>query len=139
MDINLDHFNILVEDWERTVNFYYSLFGFVEGKNVIDGRKNYLYTADHKNALIHLTSIQSKEESNKNPDKPHQIQATPVSQNQNTGALDHIALNVSKGNFDLLLEKLDFFKIKYRISQGKARQIWFFDPNGVKLEVFDGG
>ena len=72
-----------------------------------------------------------------NPESPFQVQATSGSQNQNTGALDHIALVVGSADFDLLIEKLDALKVAYRISIEQPRQMWFFDPNGVKIEIAD--
>ena len=137
MKIRIDHLNILVEDWDATVAFYHELFGFVEGRHVPDGRKNYLYSADRNQALIHLSTLDSKARTLANPDNPFQIQATPSSQNKNTGALDHIAWVVESADFDLLLEKLSALKIKYRILKDQPRQMWFFDPNGVKLEITD--
>ncbi len=135
--IQIDHLNILVEDWDKTVEFYSNLFGFVEGKHVPGARKNYLYTADHAHALIHLSTLESKARTLANPDSPFQVQATPGSQNTNTGALDHIALLISAADFDALRQKLDAFKIEYRILEAKPKQMWFFDPNGVKLEITD--
>ncbi len=137
MKIRIDHLNILVEDWGKTVAFYHQLFGFIEGKHVPEGRKNYLYTADRSQALIHLSTLDSKARTLANPDNPFQVQATPGSQNQNTGALDHVALVVGPVDFDLLIKKLDALKIEYRISREQPRQMWFFDPNGVKLEITD--
>ncbi len=137
MKIRIDHLNILVEDWDKTVAFYHQLFGFIDGKHVPGGRKNYLYTADRRTALIHLSTLESKERTLANPESPFQVQATPGSQNQNTGALDHVALVVGSADFDLLIKKLDALKIAYRISRETPRQMWFFDPNGVKLELTD--
>lgn len=135
MKISIDHINVLVEDWDKTV-FYNEIFGFVEGKHVSGGRKNYLYTADHNRAIIHLSSMESKARSLADTSRPHQIQATPVSQNENTGALDHIAFNVYPIDFDKLFERLEA-RGQYRISETSPRQMWFFDPNGVKLEISD--
>jgi len=137
MKVRIDHLNILVEDWDKTVEFYHQLFGFIEGKHVLDGRINYLYTADHSRALIHLSTLESKARTLANPDSPFQVRATPGSQNQNTGALDHIAWVVGSADFDLLLTKLDILKIGYRLSKDQPRQMWFFDPNAVKLEITD--
>jgi catechol 2,3-dioxygenase-like lactoylglutathione lyase family enzyme len=137
MRVRMDHLNILVENWDKTAEFYNQLFGFVEGKNVPNGQKNYLYTADHSQSLIHLSTLDSKARTLANPDNPFQVQATPGSQNQNTGALDHIAWVVGSADFNLLLTKLDTLKIPYRISIKQPRQMWFFDPNGVKLEITD--
>jgi catechol 2,3-dioxygenase-like lactoylglutathione lyase family enzyme len=137
VEIGIDHLNILTENWDATVEFYHQLFGFIEGKHIPDGRKNYLYTADGRHAWIHLSTLESKARRLADPNSPFQIQATPGSQNQNTGALDHVAWAVASADFDVLLNKLDALKIEYRISQELPRQIWFFDPNGVKLEITD--
>ena len=137
VDIEIDHLNILTENWGETVAFYHQLFGFIEGKHVPNGRENYLYGADGRHAWIHLSTLESKARRLADPNSPFQIQATPGSQNQNTGALDHVAWVVPSADFDVLLNKLNALKIEYRISKELPRQIWFFDPNGVKLEVAD--
>ncbi len=137
MQIKWDHLDILVEDWDKTVDFYHQLFGFVEGRHIPGGHKNCLYTADHSQALIHLTTLESKASNLAHPDNPLQIQATPVSQNKNTGAVNDIAWVVESADFDLLLNKLDALKVEYRISRKQLRKMWFFDPNGVKFEIAD--
>ena len=135
MKIRLDHINILVEDWDKTVEFYQQLFGFIEGKNIPNGQKNYLYTADGAHALIHLSTLAGKARNLANLEIPFQVQATPGSENQNTGALDHIALAVRAIDFESILKKLELLKIPYRMSRKEPQQIWFFDPNRVKLEI----
>lgn len=137
MNITIDHLNILTENWDETVAFYHQLFGLIEGKHIPNGRKNYLYTADGHHAWIHLSTLESKARTLADPNSPFQIQATPGSENQNTGALDHIAWAVASADFDILLKRLEAFKIECRISKELPRQVWFFDPNGVKLEITD--
>ena len=135
MKIQLDHINILVEDYAKTVDFYHQLLGFVEGKHIPGGQENYLYTADRAHAVIHLSTLEGKARRLANPETPFQTQATPVSQNQNTGALDHVDLLVSTADFESIVNKLDFSNMPYRISKNESPQLWFFDPNGVKLEI----
>ena len=43
MKIQLNLISIFAENWEQTVDFYGQIFGFIEGKHVPHGHKNYLY------------------------------------------------------------------------------------------------
>ncbi len=130
--LTIDHINILAKDLNTTVNFYNKIFGLVYGATFAGGKSNYLYAADRQHAPIHLETEQRKIEKNQRQEPGFRVHA--VANAEHTGALDHVAFVTDQTSFEAILAALKAENIDYTMA-ASHKQMWFFDPNKVKLEV----
>jgi catechol 2,3-dioxygenase-like lactoylglutathione lyase family enzyme len=112
----LDHFTINVADLERTIRFYDDVLGLKSGARPPLGFPGaWLYCGDR--AVVHLVAGQP-------PAGEH------------NGAFDHIALKAS--DFEATRRQLDAKGIAYNsrgVPGGTRKQIFFSDPDGIKIEL----
>jgi catechol 2,3-dioxygenase-like lactoylglutathione lyase family enzyme len=112
----LDHYTVNVRDLAASVRFYDDVLGLKTGPRPPLGFPGaWLYCGDHP--LVHLVA-----------DRPAEGAAN--------GAFDHVALLAS--GFDEMCRHLEERKIAYRklaIPGGPRRQLFFTDPDGVKIEL----
>jgi catechol 2,3-dioxygenase-like lactoylglutathione lyase family enzyme len=113
----LDHVNIHTADLPGTVQFYVDVIGLEKGdRPTTIGRPGAWLYCDGR-PLIHLIEIDKAEKSG-------------------TGVIDHVAFDTE--GYDTIAGKLKergmAFEAK-ELSDFKIRQLFIYDPNGVKLEL----
>ena len=115
---SLDHVNIRTERLDETVAFYRDVIGLELGE-----RPNFafpgawLYTGGEP--VIHLIGGERG-----------------AGAGVGTGTIDHVAFGAD--DFDGFAAKLSGKSIEYEVRDvpgGKIRQVFLFDPNGVKIEL----
>lgn len=137
----IDHYAILVKDLNETIEFYTYLLGLIHGPKLNGGFGEFLYFPDSSQACIHLLSEEKARHVNNDKAEGFQVYATPAqTQNHlnNTHALDHIAFAADKAVYDEIMAKLKARNIPIRLGEELAPdilQVWFLDPNGIKVEV----
>jgi catechol 2,3-dioxygenase-like lactoylglutathione lyase family enzyme len=137
----LNHFTLLAADPKKTIKFYEEILGLIHGPVLSGGFGYFLYFPNSKHAVIHMIDIPIAEKVNNNKDTGFQLYAQPIPQGgqiPNTGAMDHIAFGLDLEDFEKYRMLLKEKKISHRIGDElapKAYQLWFFDPNGVKIEL----
>ena len=115
----IDHINIIApgEIIDRVSNFYCDVFGFNVGFRPDFNSKGYWLYSDDK-PQIHLTINDS------------------LSQNNNTGFLDHVAFSVTGlSQFVSKLRKCNIDYQSHYVSEIQTTQIFFQDPSGLRLEA----
>jgi catechol 2,3-dioxygenase-like lactoylglutathione lyase family enzyme len=112
---SLDHVNIVTPDLDETVRFYERFIGLRNGE-----RPNFtfpgawLYCGDVP--IIHLIG--------REPDAP------------GTGVVDHFALGATDIKGFVTRARQEGFDYEVRdVPGGRIRQMFVFDPNGVKVEL----
>ncbi len=111
----LQHVNIATTDLQKTVDFYVELLGMTKGERApvrLPGA--WIYSGD--DPIVHLISIDVL------PGK--------------TMGLDHIALEAD--DFEGTMARLEAKGIQFITVDSPERslkQVFFYDPNGVRLEL----
>jgi len=112
----LNHFTVLTDDLERTLDFYVHTLGLKPGPRPDFGFPGvWLYVGDA--ALVHILSDRK----------------LPV---QRSGALDHVAF--SARGLAAVVAQLESRKIDYELRRQPESNIWqlfCFDPNGAQVEL----
>ena len=114
----LDHFTILTNRLAETVDFFVDVLGLEnrpEDRPAFQVQGAWLWLEDR--ALVHLIEIDADKGSA-------------------NGSFDHVAFRTE--NFDALVDKLSSMGVEHSVAdqpQTRLRQLFFDDPNGVKLEV----
>jgi catechol 2,3-dioxygenase-like lactoylglutathione lyase family enzyme len=113
----LDHINIRTADLDGTKRFFMELLGLTEGwRPAFPFPGAWLYSGEQ--AVVHLVAVE-----------------TPFPGSRG-GALDHAAFAVD--DFDAAKARLDAAGVSYRETatpEGRTRQLFFEDPNGVVIEL----
>ncbi len=123
MPINtLNHINIRTDLMEETKDFYVDVVGLDIGFRPEFGDHGYwLYAGD--TAIVHLSPSESDSAARTNPDGMG-------------NGLDHIGLFAA--GLDDMQATLARKSVEYRtnlVSGGKILQVFFYDPNGVLVEL----
>ena len=117
----MNHFNILTDDVEATVDFYLNAVGLESGPRPDLGFPGaWLYAGGRP--ILHVSGGRSKDQL-----KP--------------GVIDHIAFS-AQGLVDTLarLDRLGIHYAHRRQTGAGTWQVFFFDPNGARVELdFDPG
>jgi len=112
----MNHFTILTDDVDATVNFYGDLLGLVAGERPNLGFPGaWLYAGP--TAILHVIGGRPREQL-----KP--------------GVIDHMAFTAS--GLPATLAQLDARGLKYACRQQVGSgtwQVFFFDPNGARVEL----
>jgi catechol 2,3-dioxygenase-like lactoylglutathione lyase family enzyme len=116
MIVGMNHFTVIAEDPQKTLDYYTGLLGLKEGPRPDLGFPGAWLYADGPQALLHLYF-----------DRP-----PPT---QRAGVIDHMAftakdLKAVKARFDEKSVKYDL-----RRQAGGTWQLFSFDPNGAKVEL----
>ena len=115
----VDHFNIVISpsQVEATLRFYCEILGLKEGFRPTFGRPGWwLYTGDHPVLHISLKEIPSTAGT--------------------TGSFDHIALNATDWpGMRTTLERHGVACEEQLVRDNTVRQIFFRDPNGLRVEL----
>lgn len=116
MIVNLNHVNIFSANVDATVAFYSDVLGLAPGWTPdFPVRVQWLYSGGH--ALVHVVEVPS---------------ARPAE----GVAIDHYAFSID--DFDAALRKLEKADCPYKIleiADGRIRQAFITDPNGVRIEL----
>jgi len=118
MIVGMNHFTVIAEDRQKTLDFYVGLLGFAEGHRPdlgFDGA--WLYGGAGTQAILHLYFDR----------KP------PA---QRAGVIDHMAFSAT--DVKAVKARFDDAGIKYDLRRQKDSGIWqlfTYDPNGAKVEL----
>lgn len=113
----VDHINIATQRLEATRAFYVEVLGLVEGPRPPFASAGYwLYAGERP--VVHMQEA------------PKSVGPSDAS------ALNHAAFEVA--DFDAMLERLKLHGVDYHLTTipgSSVRQVFFHDPNGVRLEL----
>jgi len=127
--LKLEHYLVLSDDIDRTRDFYRDVLGMREGfRPQLDFAGYWLYVGD--TASIHIGDWASYSQWTKQVGIPISTRAA------STGAVDHIAFNAS--GFDEMRARLKSHGIEPSenlLDEIGLRQLFFYDPNGVPIEL----
>jgi catechol 2,3-dioxygenase-like lactoylglutathione lyase family enzyme len=125
----LEHYLVLTSDLEATRDFYRDALGMTEGFRPTLGFPGYwMYLG--ATPVIHIAEWNTYTAHSDAKEIP--VTAPAAS----TGAFDHVAFNAV--NFDSVLERLGRHGVtpaRNLVSKSGMRQLFVFDPNGVKIEI----
>jgi catechol 2,3-dioxygenase-like lactoylglutathione lyase family enzyme len=116
MIVGMNHFTVIAEDLERTLDFYVGLLGMEKGPRPDLGFAGAWLYADGR-AVLHVYG-----------DRP-----VPASR---AGVIDHMAFS-AKGLKEVKA-RFDARGVKYDLRQQRGAGTWqlfCFDPNGAKVEL----
>ena len=129
ISISFDHYLLFTNDLEKTVEWYSKVLGIKPGPTPeFDVPVHWLYL-DNK-PIIHAAE--------RNPDNQIEsyIGKVDYKEEAGSGLIDHIAFNST--GLNKMLKRLDALGVEYtehRVDTDSRYQIFFFDPNGVKIEL----
>ena len=129
ISISFDHYLLFTKDLEKTVDWYSKVLDIKPGPTPdFDVPVHWLYLGGHP--IIHAAE--------RSPDNEIESYIGKVDYQQETGSglIDHIAFNST--GLTKMLAKLDSLGVDYterRVDTNSRYQIFFFDPNGVKIEL----
>jgi catechol 2,3-dioxygenase-like lactoylglutathione lyase family enzyme len=127
--LKLEHYLVLSDDIDRTRDFYRDVLGMREGfRPKLDFAGYWLYVGD--TASIHIGDWASYSVWTQSVGIPISTRA------ESTGAVDHIAFNAS--GFDEIRARLKSHGIEPSenvLDEIGLRQLFFYDPNGVPIEL----
>ena len=127
--LKLEHYLVLSDDIDRTRDFYRDVLGMREGfRPKLDFAGYWLYVGD--TASIHIGDWASYSVWTQSVGIPISTRA------ESTGAVDHIAFNAS--GFDEMRARLKSHGIEPSenlLDEIGLRQLFFYDPNGVPIEL----
>jgi catechol 2,3-dioxygenase-like lactoylglutathione lyase family enzyme len=129
ISISFDHYLLFTNDLEKTVEWYSKVLGIKPGPTPeFDVPVHWLYL-DNK-PIIHAAE--------RNPDNQIEsyIGKVDYKEEAGSGLIDHIAFNST--GLNKMLKRLDTLGVEYtehRVDTDSRYQIFFFDPNGVKIEL----
>lgn len=127
--LEIEHFLVLSSDIETTKDFYRDALGFTVGFRPQLAFPGYwLYLAD--TPCIHIAERESYDRYLTTLGLP------PSEHSDRTGPVDHIAFNCSQ--YDAQVERFENLGISYTrdtLNDIGLRQLFAFDPNGIKIEL----
>jgi catechol 2,3-dioxygenase-like lactoylglutathione lyase family enzyme len=125
----LEHYLVLTANLDATRDFYQDALGMRQGFRPLLGFPGYwMYIG--ATPVIHIAEWTTYTAHSTAKDIP--VTAPAAS----TGALDHVAFNAV--NFDDVLARLGRHGVtpaRNLLSKSGMRQLFVFDPNGVKIEI----
>jgi catechol 2,3-dioxygenase-like lactoylglutathione lyase family enzyme len=127
--ISFDHYLLFAKNLDETVKWYGDVLNMRPGPLPdFDVPVHWLYLEDKP--IIHVTERK----------KENQIESyigkVDYENDLGSGLIDHIAFNCT--GLEKMLLKLDGLNIEYterRVDTQSRYQVFFFDPNGVKIEL----
>ena len=127
--ISFDHYLLFAKNLDETVKWYGDVLNMRPGPLPdFDVPVHWLYLEDKP--IIHVTERR----------KENQIESyigkVDYENDSGSGLIDHIAFNCT--GLKKMLSKLDGLNIEYterRVDAQSRYQVFFFDPNGVKIEL----
>jgi len=127
--ISFDHYLLFAKNLDETVKWYGDVLNMRPGPLPdFDVPVFWLYLEDKP--IIHVTERK----------KENQIESyigkVDYENDLGSGSIDHIAFNCT--GLEKMLSKLDGLNIEYterRVDTQSRYQVFFFDPNGVKIEL----
>lgn len=125
----LEHYLVLTSDLEATRDFYQDALGMSQGFRPQLGFPGYWMYID-ATPVIHIAEWRSYTAHSAAKDIPV---TTPAA---STGAFDHVAFNAQ--NFEAVSARLERHGVtpaRNLVSKSGLRQLFVFDPNGVKIEI----
>jgi catechol 2,3-dioxygenase-like lactoylglutathione lyase family enzyme len=125
----MEHYLVLTSDLDATRDFYQDALGMSQGFRPQLGFPGYwMYIG--ATPVIHIAEWNSYTAHSNAKDIP--VTAPAAS----TGAFDHVAFNAQ--NFDSVIARLERHGVtpaRNLTSKSGMRQLFVFDPNGVKIEI----
>ena len=129
ISISFDHYLLFTKDLKKTVDWYSSVLGIVPGPTPdFDVPVHWLYLDNQP--IIHAA------ERNAGNQIESYIGKVDYKEETGSGLIDHIAFNCT--GLTKMLAKLDSLNIEYtehRVDRNSRYQVFFFDPNGIKIEL----
>ena len=127
--ISFDHYLLFAKNLDETVKWYGDVLNMRPGPLPdFDVPVHWLYLEDKP--IIHVT------ERRKESQIESYIGKVDYENDSGSGLIDHIAFNCT--GLKKMLSKLDGLNIEYterRVDAQSRYQVFFFDPNGVKIEL----
>lgn len=117
MIVGMNHFTILAEDRQQTMDFYTGLLGLTEGPRPDMGFPGAWLYAGGSHAVLHI------------------VFGRPLPA-QRAGVIDHIAFSAT--GLAAVKSRLDAHGLSYdlrRLPGGSSWQLFCFDPNGARVEL----
>lgn len=136
--LRLDHFAIVTHNLEETIKFYQDIVGLVHGARPAGGFGEFLYFPNTTQQVIHLLSAEKAKHVDNDKAAGFQVHGISADISQNTGSVDHIAFKSTLDYYYTVLERVKNKNIPHRLGkemEPKIMQLWFFDPNKIKVEV----
>ncbi len=125
----MEHYLVLTSDLGATRDFYENALGMAQGFRPQLGFPGYwMYIG--ATPVIHIAEWNSYTAHSTAKDIPVTKPAA------STGAFDHVAFNAQ--DFEAVVARLDRHGVKPArnlVSKSGMRQLFVFDPNGVKIEI----
>jgi catechol 2,3-dioxygenase-like lactoylglutathione lyase family enzyme len=125
----MEHYLVLTSDLEATRDFYQDALGMSQGFRPHLGFPGYwMYLG--ATPVIHIAEWNSYTAHSEAKDIPVTKPAA------GTGAFDHVAFNAE--NFTAVVARLQRHGVtlaRNSVSSSGLRQLFLFDPNGVKIEI----
>ena len=129
ISISFDHYLLFTKDLKKTIDWYSNVLGIKPGPTPEFGVPvHWLYLGDKP--IIHAA-----EHNPKNQIESY-IGKVDYQNETGSGLIDHIAFNCT--GLTKMLSKLDSLNVQYierRADTNSRYQVFFFDPNGVKIEL----
>jgi len=125
----MEHYLVLTADLEATRDFYRDALGMTQGARPSLGFPGYwMYIG--ATPVIHIAEWRTYTDHSTAKDIP--VTAPALS----TGAFDHVAFNAE--DFAAVSARLEAHGVtpaRNLVSKSGMRQLFVFDPNGVKIEI----
>ncbi len=125
----LEHYLVLTEDIDATRDFYIGALGMQAGfRPPLGFPGHWVYIGD--TPVIHIAEWETYTAHSKSKSIDVSTRA------RGTGPVDHIAFNAQ--DYDGVLERLKRHGVHVRTNDSPGsivRQLFLFDPNGVKIEI----
>jgi catechol 2,3-dioxygenase-like lactoylglutathione lyase family enzyme len=121
----LDHVNIRTSDVPGTVRFFSEVLGLTAGEAPGMNADEFAWMFTSAGAPIFHVQLERADSL-----------APGLSNREGTGPIDHIALDCT--GHDLVVAKLTALGFPYRLNEVASaglRQIFVFEPNGIRLEL----
>ncbi|CEM39698.1 unnamed protein product [Vitrella brassicaformis CCMP3155] len=140
----LNHFTIATPDLKSNIEFYRDVLGLVHGpplSNTSPGAYMYLPGTDTQPVVHMIDSSKWKDDNNLDfrlDAKPSEPLVADGRAGHRTGGLEHIAFVLDAEDFAPMKQRLVSMSIEHVEGNDNApqvRQLWFFDPQGIKLEL----
>jgi catechol 2,3-dioxygenase-like lactoylglutathione lyase family enzyme len=125
----MEHYLVLTSDLDATRDFYQDALGMAQGFRPQLGFPGYwMYIGPMP--VIHIAEWKTYTAHSNGKEIPVTAPAAT------TGAFDHVAFNAE--DFDAVVARLDRHGVipaRNLVSKSGMRQLFVFDPNGVKIEI----
>jgi catechol 2,3-dioxygenase-like lactoylglutathione lyase family enzyme len=125
----IEHYLVLTSDLEATRDFYRDALGMTEGfRPQLGFPGHWMYIG--LTPVIHIAEWLTYTAHSKAKEIPVTVHAA------STGAFDHVAFNAE--DFEQVVARLERHGVtpaRNLVSKSGMRQLFVFDPNGVKIEI----